>query len=238
MRIFRTFVSEWSFSEDSGDLKNHIHLPYSKPTVLKSSWYFHLTYLSVFQNDAFQKSLYQNILCIDHKIMISNITFEMMEQFKYFGTTLTNQIPFMKKLSADWNQGMLVIILCRIFVFQFAIQKHKIKTYRTVILPVVSYGYETWSLTLREKRRISVFENRLLRRIFEPKRQEVTGEWRRVSNEKLYFLYSSPNIVQVIEPRRMRWAGDVVRMGGRRGAYRVLVGKPEGRTPLGVSRHR
>ena len=89
----------------------------------------------------------------------------------------------------------------------------KIKIYRTIILPVVLYGCETWSLTLREERRLRVFENRVLRRIFGPKRGEVTGEWRKLRNGKLNNLYSSPNIVRVIKSRRMRWAGHVARMG-------------------------
>ena len=75
----------------------------------------------------------------------------------------------------------------------------KIKIYRTVILPVVLYGCETWSLTLREERKLMLFENRVLRRIFGPRRDEVTGEWRRLQNEELNDLYSSPNIVRVIK---------------------------------------
>jgi len=114
----------------------------------------------------------------------------------------------------------------------------KIKIYRTIILPVVLYGCETWSLTLREERRLRVFENRVLRRIFEPKRDEVTGEWRKLHNEDLNNLYSSPNILRVIKSRRMRWAGHVARMGEGRGVYRILVGKPEGRRPLGRPRRR
>jgi hypothetical protein len=87
-------------------------------------------------------------------------------------------------------------------------------------------------------RRLRVFENRVLRRIFGPRRDEVTGEWRRLHNEELIDLYSSPNIVRVIKSRRMRWAGHVALMGERSGAYRVLVGKPEGRRPLGRPRRR
>jgi hypothetical protein len=83
-----------------------------------------------------------------------------------------------------------------------------------------------------------VFENRVLRRIFGPKRDEATGEWRRLHNEELVDLYSSPNIIRVIKSRRMRWAGYVARMGANRGAYRLLVGGPEGRRPLGKPRHR
>jgi len=112
----------------------------------------------------------------------------------------------------------------------------KIKIYRTIILPVVSYGWETWSLALREERKLRVFENKVLRRIFGPRRDEVTGEWGRLRNEKLNDLYSSPNIVRVIKSRRMRWAGHVARMGEERGAYRVLVRKPDGKRPLGRPR--
>ena len=87
----------------------------------------------------------------------------------------------------------------------------KIKIYKTIILPVVLYGCETWSLTLREESRAKVFENRFLRRIFGPKRDE-NGEWRRQHNEGLYTLYSSPNIVRVIKSKRLRWAGHVASM--------------------------
>jgi len=109
----------------------------------------------------------------------------------------------------------------------------KIKIFRTLILPVVFYECETWSLTLWEERRLRVFENRMLRRIFGPKTVEVTGEWRKLHDEELNDLYCSPNFVRVIISRRMRWAGHVARMGERRGVYMVLVGKPEGKRPLG-----
>ena len=99
----------------------------------------------------------------------------------------------------------------------------KIKIYRIIILSGVLYGYETWSLTLREERRLRVFENRVLRRIFGTKRDEGTGEWRKLHNEELNDLYCSPNIVRVIKSRRMRWAGHVARMGQGRGVYRVLA---------------
>jgi hypothetical protein len=109
----------------------------------------------------------------------------------------------------------------------------KIEIYRIIILPVVLYGYETWSLTLTVGRRLRVYENRLIR-IFDPKREEVTREWRKLHDEELNDPYS-PNIVWGIKSRRMRWAEHVAHIG--RGVCRVLVGKPEGKSPLGRPRH-
>jgi hypothetical protein len=118
-------------------------------------------------------------------------------------------------------------------------KKLKIKKYRTIILPVVLYRCEIWSLTLREERRLRVFENRVLRRVFGPKSDdEVTGEWRKLHNEELNDLYSLPNIVRLVKFRRMRWAGHVARMGEDRGVHRVLVRTPEGKRSLGRPRHR
>jgi len=96
---------------------------------------------------------------------------------------------------------------------------------------------ETWSLTLSEEGRLRVFEKSVLRRIYRPKRDEVSGEWRKLHNEELNDLYCSPNIVQVTKSR-MRWAGHVARMGERRSVYRVSVGKSEGKVPLGKPRRR
>jgi hypothetical protein len=99
-----------------------------------------------------------------------------------------------------------------------------IKIHRTIILTVVLYGCETWSLTLRKERRLRVFENRVLRRIFGPKRDEVTEEWKKLYNERLHDLYFSPTVVRVIKSRRMRWARHVAQMGEGRGAYRFWWG--------------
>jgi hypothetical protein len=112
----------------------------------------------------------------------------------------------------------------------------KIKIHRTIILSVVLYGCETWSLTFREECMLRVFENRMLSRIVGPKRNEVMGV-RKLHNEELNDLYSSPNIVQVIKSRT-RWTDHVVCMRERKGVYRVLVGKPEGKRPLGRPRSR
>ena len=108
--------------------------------------------------------------------------------------------------------------------------------YRTIILSVVLYGCETWSLKLREERWLRLFENRVPRRVFGPKRDEVKGEWRKLHNEELSDLYSLPNIVRVVKSRRMRWAGHMAHMGEGRGVHRVLVGKPEEKKPLGRPR--
>ena len=93
--------------------------------------------------------------------------------------------------------------LLTIIIFFLVWNNLKIKIYRTIILPVVLYGCEPWSLTLQEEHRLRVFENRVLRRIFGPKRDGVTGEWRKLHNEELNDLYSSPNIVRVIKSRRL-----------------------------------
>ena len=122
------------------------------------------------------------------------------------------------------------------FVFQLLSKNVKNKIHRTIILPLVLFGLVTWSVKLREERRFRVFENRVLRRIFGPKRDEVTGEWRKLNNKELSDLYALPNIVRVVKSRRMRWAGHVALMGEGRGVHRVLVGKPEGKRPLGRPR--
>jgi hypothetical protein len=108
--------------------------------------------------------------------------------------------------------------------------KHIIRI-STIILPVFLYGCETWLRTLRDERGL-VFENRVLRRVFGPKRDEVTGEWRKLHNAELSDLYCLPNIVQVEKSRRMGWAGHVARMGEGRGVHRVLVEKPDGKRPF------
>jgi hypothetical protein len=108
---------------------------------------------------------------------------------------------------------MLAIIQSKIFFLPVSYQKNlKIKTYKTVILPVVLHECETWSLTLGEEHRLRVFENRVLRKIFGSKREEARS-WRKLHNDELHSLYSPPNIVRVIKSRRMRWAGHVARMG-------------------------
>jgi len=123
-------------------------------------------------------------------------------------------------------------------VIQYAIRIYKIKICKHIILSLVLYGCETWSLTLREERRLRIVDNRLLRRIFELKRDEVTEEWRRLHNEELNDIYCSPNATRVIKSRRMRGGGHVTRMGERSSEYRILVGESERKRPLGRPRRK
>ncbi|KAJ4430145.1 hypothetical protein ANN_22355 [Periplaneta americana] len=132
-------------------------------------------------------------------IKIGNLSFEEVEKIKYLGATVE------KLLSSSLLSKNL-----------------KVRIYKTVILPIVLYGCETWTLTLREEHRLRVFENRVLRKIFGAKR-----------DEELHALYSSSDIIRNIKYRRLRWAGHVARMGESRNAYRVLVGRPKGKRPLG-----
>ena len=112
------------------------------------------------------------------------------------------------------------------------------KIYKTVILPVILYGCETQTLTLREEKRLQVFENKVLRKIFGPKRDNQTGEWRRLHNRELHNLYGKPDIIRIVKSRRLRLAEHVTRMGNERGAWKLLVGKPEGKRPVGRQRMR
>jgi hypothetical protein len=109
---------------------------------------------------------------------------------------------------------------------------------KTIILPMVLYGCETLCLTLREEHRLRVFENRVLMRIFRLKRNEVIGDWRKLRSEALHNLCSSPSIIRMMKSRRMRWARHVACMGEKQNAYRILMGKPKGKTLIGRPRYR
>jgi hypothetical protein len=134
---------------------------------------------------------------------------------------------------------LFITLICQSILSSRLLSRNvKFKIYRSTIQSFVLYGCETWSLTLRKEERKKVFDNRVLRRIFEPKRDEVTGEWRKLHNEELHNLYSSPDIIRLIKSRRMRWAGHVARMGEERKVWRVLVENPDGERPLGRQRRR
>jgi len=156
-----------------------------------------------------------------HSIQIDNSSFERVEEFKYLGTTLTYQNSSQEEIKSRGKSGNACYHLVQILLSCSLPSKNlKIKINRTIIFPVVLYGCETWSLTLREECRLRVFQNRVLRRIFGPKRDEA-----KLHHEELNDLYYSPNTVGVIKSKR-RWEGHVVHMGERRGVYRVSVGKP------------
>jgi len=167
---------------------------------------------------------------------ILNIWYDI---FNYLGTTLTDQNSIQEEIKSNLKLGNACYHSVQNILSSRLLSKNlKIKIHRTIILPVVLYGCETWLLTLKEERRLRVFENRVLKRVFGPKRDEVIGEWRKLHNEELNDLYSLPNIVRVVKTRRMKWARHVARMGEDRGVHRVLMGKPEGKRPLGRPRRR
>ena len=162
-----------------------------------------------------------------------------MEEFRYLGTTLTHQNSIQEESKCRLKSGNAYYYSAQNPLSSSLLSKNvNIKTYSTISLPIVLFGCETWSLTLREECRLRVFENRVLRRIFGPKRNEVTGEWIKLHNDELNDLYSSPSNFRVIKSRRMRWVRHVARMGERRGVYRILMEKPEGKRPLGRLRRR
>jgi hypothetical protein len=167
----------------------------------------------------------------NHDIKVANRSFENVAQFKYFGTTITDQNLIQEEIKRRLNSDNACYHSVQNFLYSHLLSKTvKIRIHKSIILHVALYGCETWSLTLREQYRLRVLENRMLRRIFGPKRDEVTGDWRKLHNGELHNLYSSPNII------RMRWTGHVARIGAKRNAYRILVGKPEGKRPLGRPR--
>ena len=162
-----------------------------------------------------------------------------MEKFKYLGVTVTNTKDIHEKIKLRINMGNVCYYsLEKILSSHLLSKKLKVNTYKTIILPIALYDCVTWSLTLREEHRLMVFENKVLRKIFGATRDKIIGEWRKLHNTELHALYSSPNIIRKVKLRRLRWAGHVARMEQSTNAYRVLVGKPEGKRPLGRPRCR
>jgi len=149
-----------------------------------------------------------------HSIKKDNSPFERVEQFKCLGTSVTHENTIQEELKSRLNSGNACYHSVQNILSSSLLFKNlKIKIYKTTVSSVVLYGCETWSLILRDERRLRVFENRVLRRIFVPKRDEVTGVWRKLHNDEFNDLYCSLNI-RVTKSRRMRWARHVARMRG------------------------
>jgi hypothetical protein len=152
-------------------------------------------------------------------------------KFRYLGTTLTDQNHMHEEIKSRLNSGNACYHSVQSLLSSRLLSRNvKVKTYKTIILPVVLYECESLSVVLREEHRLMVFENRVLRRIFIPKRDEVTGEWRELHNGELHNLYSSSDIIRHIKSIRLAEHG--TRMGEGRNVYRVLVGKPERKRSL------
>jgi len=184
--------------------------------------------------------VWQFCILAKHWFLVCSLyTCVFIDTYVYIMSSLTNQNSIQVEIKSRLKSGNACFHSVQsLFSSSLLYKNLMIKIYRNRILPLVLYGCETWSLTLREERRLRVFENRVVRRIFGGKRNEVIREWRKLHNEELNDLCSPPSIVRVIKPRRMRWAGHLARRGDRRVIYRVLVWKPEGKRPLGRSRLR
>jgi len=161
-----------------------------------------------------------------HSMKTDSSSFERVEQIKYLGTNLKDQNSIQEEIKNRLKSGDACCHSVQNLLSSSLLSKNtKLKIYRNIILPVVLYGCETWSLTLRSERRMTAFENRVLRKIFGSMRAKVTRGLRKLRNEELNDMNSAPNIIRVIKSRRIGWAGHVASMGERRGVYRVFVWK-------------
>jgi hypothetical protein len=175
-------------------------------------------------------SLHQNA-GHSHFIKTANRCFKIVAHVKYLGITVTNQNIIQEKIKRRLNSGNGCYHSVQNILSSRLLSKSvKVILHKTIILPVVLYGCETLSLILREEHR--VFENRVLKRIFRIKVNEVTEGWRKLHNEELYNFYTLSNIIGMIMSRKMRWAVQVARIGEKWNAYRILVGKQERKRPL------
>jgi hypothetical protein len=160
-------------------------------------------------------------------------------KFRYLEMTVTNQNLIQEEIKSRLNFGNTCHHSVQNLMSSRLVSKNvEIILYKTIILPVVLYGCQTWSLALREEHRLRMFQNAMLRRIFGLKRDKVIGGWRKLHSEVLRNVYSSPGIIRMTKSRRRRWEGHVAHMGEKRNAYKILVGKSEGKRPLGRPRLR
>jgi hypothetical protein len=144
-----------------------------------------------------------------HSIKVANTSFEDVAKFKCLGTTLTDQNCMHKEIKSRLNSLNACYHLVQNLLSSHVLFRDiRVKMYKTIILPVVLYGCKTWPVTLREEHRLRVFENRVLRRIFGPKRDEVMGEWDKMHIGEHYNFYLSPNVIRQFKSRRKRWAGN------------------------------
>jgi hypothetical protein len=144
----------------------------------------------------------------NHEIKIGKRSFKNVAQFKCLGTTVKNQNFMKEKIKRRLNSGSACYnSIQNLFSSHLVPKNFKTGIYKTVIFSVVVYEFKTWSLTLREEHRLRVFENKVLRRIFGSRREEMMGGWRKPQNEELHNLYSSPSIIRMVKSRRMRWQG-------------------------------
>jgi hypothetical protein len=161
-----------------------------------------------------------------HSIKVANRSFEDVAKFKYLGTALTDDNCMHEEIKSRVNTGNVCYHSVHSLLSSCLLSRNlKVKIHKTIIMPVVLYGCETWSVTLRDEHRLRVFGNRVLKRMFGRKMDEVTGQWRKLHDGKLHNLYSSPYIIRQIKSSRMRWAGHMARMGEGRIVYRVFGGK-------------
>jgi len=170
-------------------------------------------------------------------ILIKNEIIEKVNKFKYLRAyvTIKNEVTEEIKSRLVSANACFFYSVQKLLTSRLISRKLKLKIYITVILPVILYGYK---IGVADEHKLRVFENKVLRKIYVPKRDEMTGEWRRLHKEKLHGLYDSPDVVRIMKSRRLRWADHVARMGEKRRLYSILVGKPEGKRSLGRLRRR
>jgi hypothetical protein len=150
----------------------------------------------------------------NHDVETANRSFENVAQFRYLGTTVTNKNLVQDEIKRRLNSGIPSYhSVQKLLSFRLLSKKVRIRIYKTITLPVVLYGRETWSLTLMEEHSLRVFENRVLKFLFGLKREEVIGGCRKLHSEELHNLYSSPSIIRMIKSKRMRWARHAARRG-------------------------